>query len=210
MSWKNSLNIIALSLVSAPAALWAGEPRLIESSPTPPKVVFEKDDQRYDVLDRFRNTRSSEQIHFQAIETLFPRVPERQSIRQGYTMVKELVDAKKAANEAADLLEQERIRLEAARQAYESRQAELESQAAELERQAEEKWEDEPEEFDYYEFDNADVQPQPEPQRTVHRTHNRSPNNHHRTYSKTGVQKHKSRRVARSSGGILGRLFQKR
>jgi hypothetical protein len=198
MSWKTkSLRLVALSVIAGPTTLLAVEPRIIEPSPTPPKIVFETDSAPYNVLDKFRNARSSEQIHFQAIETLFPRVPEPESLRQGYTMVKELVDAKKAAIEAAAELEVERAKLEATR-------AELEKRV-EAEKLAEEQWEVEPDEFDYYNLD--DLEPQPEPQlnptATTVQTHNQHHHVHHNLQRKT-------RTAARPSvGGILGRFFQR-
>lgn len=198
MSWKKSFRLVALGVLATPATLFAIEPRIIVPSPTPPKVVFETDNAAYDVLDKFRNARSSENIHFQAIETLFPRVPERDSVRQGYTMVKELVDAKKAATEAAARLEEERAKLEAAR-------AELEAQT---QAEAEDKWDVEPDEFDYYEFDDASLEPEPAPAaKTVH--------NHHRHHHQHGHAHHNHKRNTRSASrpsvrrGIFGRFFQR-
>lgn len=213
MSWKKqSLRVFALSVFAAPATLFAAEPRVIVPSPRPPQVVIETDNSTYDVLNKFRNARSSEQIHFQAIETLFPPTPERASVRRGYTMVRELVDAKKAASEAAARLEEERAKLEAAR--------------VELESQAKDKWEIESDEFDYYEFDNSDVEPQPEfepqpepkpkkagPKPAARSTH--KPHRHHHRHHQHHHAQQSPQRDARTAPhipvrrGILARFFQK-
>ena len=218
MSWKNkSLRVFAFGIFAAPTTLFSGEPRIIVPSSQPPQVVFETDNSTYDVLTKFQNTRSSEHIHFQAIETLFPPKPERANVRRGYTMVKELVDAKKAAMESAARLDEERARLAAVR-------AELESQAQRA------KWEPESDEFDYYEFDSSKVEPEPksslepepepslepEPQpkpkpaaRSTHRPHTHH-HYHHRHQHAHGHRRHQPRttpHVPVRRGGLLGRLF---
>ena len=193
MSLKTkTIRFVALGVFSAPAMLLATEPRIIVPSKAPTKVVFESDNATFDVLNRFRNTRSSEQIHFQAIETLFPRVPDRESVREGYSMVKEIVDAKKAALQAAAELEAERARLEAAR-------AELEAQAQAQQAQT---WEAEPEEFDYYDFaDAANVVVEPQPRKSSvrhHHSHSTHNGNSHRAHGQANSNRAKNKHVHHS------------
>lgn len=184
MSLKTkTFRIVALGVFSTPAILMATEPRIIVPTTAPTKVVFERDNETYEVLNRFRNARSSEQIHFQAIETLFPRVPDRESVREGYSMVKEIVDAKKAAIQAAAELEAERARLEAAR-------VDLETQAQVAQQAQEQTWDAEPEEFDYYEFDEA-LKQQVESEPIRNQVHKHSAHNN-RARSNANSNKHRT------------------
>ncbi len=187
-----AFRFLALSALSAPAFVYATEPRIIVPSKMAPKVVFERDSATLDVLNQFRNARSSEQIHFQPIETLFPRVPNRENVHEGYSMVKEIVDAKKAAIEAAEEMEEERARLAAAR-------AELEEKEAQSKEAG---WGKVPEEFDYYEF--SKLEPEPEPaakakvssSSTTNSTH-KSSSHHHghaHNHSKTKQSNHANKK----------------
>ncbi len=101
MSWKTFLFFALICTVANSFQLSAREPSFIKPSSTPPLIVNENDDQKYDVYDKFIVKQRDDEGHNESLRSLFPRVSEATTTNQRPGLVQKLVESKKATKRQA-------------------------------------------------------------------------------------------------------------